>query len=333
MTLPKAELHIHVEGSLEPEMVFALAERNAVTVPFTSVADLQARYSFADLQSFLDLYYACMKVLRTEQDFHDLATAYLKRAHAQGVRHVEMFFDPQAHTSRGVSIDSVIDGLISALAGARRDLGMTGGLILCFLRDQSHESAMRTLDSIAHRTHDLIGVGLDSAEVGHPPSLFTEVFERARQLGLHVVAHAGEEGPPEYVWQSLDLLGAERIDHGIRSVEDDRLVERLRREAIPLTICPLSNQRLQVTPDLRAHPVARLLEMGLVVTINSDDPAYFGGYIGANYLAIADALKLSEATLASLARNSVVASFAAEARKAELIREIDLWSDMPMPSV
>jgi adenosine deaminase len=332
MSLPKAELHVHVEGTLEPGMVFTLADRNKVRLPFGSVDDLRDRYSFGDLQSFLDLYYSCMAVLRTEADFHDLASAYLQRAHVQGVHHVEMFFDLQAHTSRGISVDSVLDGLSSAFAEAGEKFGITGGLILCFLRDHSPTSAERTLESVAHRAHDLVGVGLDSAEVGYPPSLFTTVFERARALGLHAVAHAGEEGPPDYVWQSLDLLRAERIDHGIRSIEDDRLIDRLRQEAIPLTICPLSNQRLQVTPDLSAHPLAHLLRLGLVVTINSDDPAYFGGYVGENYGAVANAFNLSEATLGTLARNSVEASFASEHRKAHLIREIDLWQNAPAGS-
>jgi adenosine deaminase len=331
-TLPKAELHIHVEGSLEPEMVFALAARNRIELPFKSVEALRERYSFADLQSFLDLYYTCIAVLRTQMDFYDLASAYLYRAHAQGVRHVEMFFDPQAHTSRGVSIETVLDGLISAFDDARDDLGITGGLILCFLRDQSPTSALETIESVAHRSHNLVGVGLDSAEVGYPPYLFTAVFERARELGLHGVAHAGEEGPPEYVWQALDLLRAERIDHGIRSIEDSRLIDRLRLQATPLTICPLSNVRLQVTPDLAAHPAARLLELGLVVTINSDDPAYFGGYIGENYAAIAASLELTDASLALLARNSINGSFASDARKAQLIREIDEWQNMTVSS-
>jgi adenosine deaminase len=323
--LPKAELHIHVEGSLEPEMVFALAARNQIELPFESIDDLRDRYFFTGLQSFLDLYYACMGVLRTRADFYDLASAYLLRAHSQGVRHVEMFFDPQAHTSRGVSIDDVIDGLMSAFDEARDELDITGGLILCFLRDQSPTSALRTLESIAHRSHELIGVGLDSAEVGYPPFLFTSVFERARELGLHAVAHAGEEGPPEYVWQALDLLRAERIDHGIRSMEDGPLLDRLRRQAIPLTMCPLSNARLQVTPDLTAHPIAEMLEKGLIVTVNSDDPAYFGGYVAENYLAISEALELSEASCALLARNSIAASFASDARKSQLHSAIDLW--------
>jgi adenosine deaminase len=323
--LPKAELHLHIEGTLEPELVFELARKNAVQLPFASVDDLRDRYRFSDLQSFLNLYYECMTVLRTAQDFDDLASRYFQRAHADGVRHVELFFDPQAHTSRGIPIDDVLDGLLSATARARQDFGITGGLILCFLRDQSAESASATLDSVAHRVGDLLGVGLDSAEVGHPPSVFQTVFDRARSLGLHAVAHAGEEGPPSYIWEALDLLHAERIDHGIRALEDPDLVERLRTQRIALTVCPLSNVRLGVVSDLSAHPLPTMLAAGLLVCVNSDDPAYFGGYLGANLAGVADAFNLSVAELAQLARNSIEASFATEERKSELLTGVGEW--------
>lgn len=323
--LPKAELHLHIEGTLEPEMVFRLAENNAVTLPWATVEELRSLYSFTDLQSFLDLYYAGMAVLRTENDFAELASAYLAKAHSQGVRHVEMFFDPQAHTSRGVDVNTVIDGLLRSLRDAEASTGMTGGLILCFLRDQPVADAAATLESIAHRASDLLGVGLDSAEVGYPPSLFETVFARARDLGLHVVAHAGEEGPPAYVWEALDLLKVERIDHGVRSLEDPALVERLREERIPLTVCPLSNVRLGVVPGLESHALPAMLSAELVVTINSDDPAYFGGYVADNYDAVAVALGLSDDVLRLVAANSITASFLSPDAKLPLLREIDSW--------
>jgi adenosine deaminase len=325
MSLPKAELHLHIEGTLEPELAFELAARNGVQLPYADVAELRARYRFEDLQSFLDLYYACMTVLRTRQDFADLALAYLEKANSQGVRHVEMFFDPQVHTGNGVAIDAVLDGLGDALAIAKERWGITGGLILCFLRDQPVDSAMATLDSVAHRAADLIGVGLDSAEVGYPPSLFTAVYQRARELGLHTVAHAGEEGPAEYIVEALDQLRAERIDHGVRCLEDAAVVARLREERIPLTVCPFSNVRLGGVPDLAQHPLPAMLEAGLLVTINSDDPAYFGGYAGDNMQGVAEAFGLGTETLALLADNSVEASFADDTRKGELRAELAEW--------
>jgi adenosine deaminase len=325
LALPKAELHLHIEGTLEPELAFELAERNGVSLPFPSVADLAAQYDFADLQSFLDLYYATMAVLQTADDFADLTRRYLRRAHSQGVRHAELFFDPQAHTSRGVPFDDVVDGISLALDEAERDFAMTGGLILCFLRDQPVASAEEALTAGLARGDRIIGVGLDSAEVGYPPSLFEGVYARARAAGLHAVAHAGEEGPPEYVREALDLLHAERIDHGIRSIEDPALVARLAAEGIPLTVCPLSNLRLQATPDLREHPLLRLDAAGVRVTVNSDDPAYFGGYAGDNFAAIRDALDLSEEQARRLARNSIEASFASRERKAELLAELEGW--------
>jgi adenosine deaminase len=329
-SLPTAELHLHIEGTLEAELVFELAERNGVALPYRDVADLADRYRFGDLQEFLDLYYSCMAVLKTRADFRELGVRYLRTAAAQGVRHVEMFFDPQAHTNRGVPIDDVIDGLLDALADGA-DLGITGGLIMCFLRDQPVADALATLESVADRAGELLGVGLDSAEVGNPPSLFVPVYERAAELGLHRVAHAGEEGPPSYVTEALDLLGAERIDHGVRSLEDPALVERLRNERVPLTVCPFSNVRLAVVSQLAQHPLPRMLDAGLIVTINSDDPAYFGGYLADNVAEIARTFALDDSTLAMLARNSVDASFASAERKAELLGAIADWAAAATP--
>ena len=308
--LPKAELHLHIEGTLEPEMMFELAQRNRVELPFRDVDAVRRAYVFDDLQSFLDLYYAGCRVLVTERDFHDLTRAYLRRAAAQGVCHAEIFFDPQTHTERGIPYALVVDGITSALAEAERDLGLTSQLILCFLRDLSAEAAMVTLaTALAERRDAIVGVGLDSAEVGNPPEKFGEVFDRARAEGLLTVAHAGEEGPPGYIVQALDVLGVRRIDHGVRCMEDDALVARLVDEQTPLTVCPLSNVRLRVFPDLEHHNFARMLERGLRVTINSDDPAYFGGYVGANYAATADALDLTREQVLDVARNSFRAAF------------------------
>ncbi|RCV49118.1 adenosine deaminase [Marinitenerispora sediminis] len=326
--LPKAELHVHIEGTLEPEMVFALAERNGIAPPAPTVADLRARYRFRDLQSFLDIYYANMAVLRTERDFHDLAAAYLTRCRNQGVRHAEIFFDPQAHLARGVEMGTVVRGLAAALEEARTD-GFSAELIMCFLRDQPAESAAETLRLAEPFLDRIVGVGLDSAEVGHPPSKFAEVFRRARDLGLRAVAHAGEEGPPEYVHEALDVLGVQRIDHGVRALEGPALVARLRTERIPLTVCPLSNVRLAVVPDIAAHPLPRMLAEGLVVTVNSDDPAYFGGYIAENFAAVRDGLGLSTDDLRLLAANSFEAAFIGEERRAELLAEVAAWPSPP----
>lgn len=323
--LPKAELHLHIEGTLEPELAFELAARNGIELPYADVAELAAQYDFDDLQSFLDLYYATMAVLRTRDDFAELTRRYLRRAHAQGVRHAELFFDPQAHTARGVAFDDVVDGIGDALDEAERDLGMSGGLILCFLRDQPVESAEEALTAGLARTDRIIGVGLDSAEVGYPPSLFEGVYARAREAGLHVVAHAGEEGPPAYVREALDLLKVERVDHGIRSIEDDELVARLAAEGVPLTVCPLSNVRLQATPDLRDHPLLRLDAAGVRVTVNSDDPAYFGGYVGRNFAAVRDALGVTADQARRFARTSIEASFASDDRKTQLLAELEAW--------
>ena len=323
--LPLAELHIHIEGSLEPELVFALAERNRIELPWESVGQLRSLQEFDDLQSFLDLYYRCMDVLRTADDFRDLVLAYFRRAHAEGVRHAELFFDPQAHMSRGVAIDDVLDGLTAGLELARGELDITGGLILCILRDLPVGAALETLASVEHRVGDLIGLGLDSAELGHPPALFAPVYDRARELGLRLVAHAGEEGPAAYVSEALDVLGVERVDHGVRCLDDDALVARLVDEAVPLTVCPFSNVRLKVVGSLAEHPLKRMLDAGLLVTVNSDDPAYFGGYLGANLAGISDALQLSREEVRRLAANSVTASFAPAARKEELSAQIAVW--------
>ncbi|MBL0704209.1 adenosine deaminase [Sinomonas cellulolyticus] len=324
LTLPTAELHLHIEGTLEPELALKLAGRNGVELPFASVEELRAAYRFTDLQSFLDLYYACMAVLRTRADFRDLAAAYLTRAAAEGVRHAEIFFDAQAHTARGVPYKDVVGGLQDALDGAAR-LGMTGGLILCFLRDAPVEEAEAVWAEARRQPEALLGVGLDSAEVGNPATPFAHLYAEARALGLHAVAHAGEEGGPEYVWEALRELRAERIDHGIRSLEDPQLVRHLAEHRIPLTVCPFSNVRLRAVPSLAEHPLPAMLAAGLRVTVNSDDPAYFGGYAGQNLAAVAEQFGLDRSSLAELARNSVTASFAPDGRQAELLGEIDAW--------
>ncbi|MBM3646818.1 MAG: adenosine deaminase [Alphaproteobacteria bacterium] len=321
--MPKAELHIHIEGSLEPEMMLALARRNGVTLRYASEAALRAAYRFGNLQDFLDLYYEGMSVLRQEQDFYDLAMAYLRRAAGQNVRHAEIFFDPQGHTSRGVAFKIVIDGLWRALEDAERQLGMTTGLILCFLRHLDEADADKTLDHALPWRDRLIGVGLDSSEKGNPPSRFQRVFARARELGLKAVAHAGEEGPPQYVREALDLLRVDRIDHGNRALEDDELTRRLVRERMPLTVCPLSNLRLCGVPSLDVHPLERMLQLGLRATVNSDDPAYFGGYVGENYLAVQQALGLDRAEIVTLARNGFEASFIDDALKRRYLAALD----------
>jgi adenosine deaminase len=305
--LPKAELHLHIEGTLEPALALDLAARNGVVLSYRDVAALQGAYSFSDLSSFLTLYYECMAVLRTAEDFADLASAYLARARADGVTRVEMFFDPQMHLSRGVPLTDVIGGLRTAAARSAASGGPQVGLIACFLRDRGPDDAARTLEALAGHAGQLLGVGLDSAEVGYPPGDFAEVFAAARGLGLHTVAHAGEEGPPEYVWQAIDLLGVARVDHGIRSVEDPALLRRLAADGTPLTVCPLSNVRLRCVPTMSAHPLPALLEAGVKVTINSDDPAYFGGYVADNYLALASGLGFGLGDLAALAANSIAA--------------------------
>ncbi|MFC9440568.1 adenosine deaminase [Nocardia sp. NPDC057030] len=325
MPVPKAELHLHIEGTLEPELAFALAERNGAELPFASVAELQHAYRFEDLQSFLDLYYRLTDVLRVERDFTELAEAYLARASAAGVRHAEIFFDPQAHTARGVPFATVIDGLWAALRDSEQRYGITTKLIMCFLRDLSVESALETLAAAEPYLDRIVAVGLDSAEVGHPPAKFATVYERARELGLRAVAHAGEEGPAAYVAEALDVLRVERIDHGIRVLEDPELVARLVRERIPLTVCPFSNVRLRVIDKLADHPLRQMLELGLVATVNSDDPAYFGGYVQENLDGVRDALNLTADHLRTLARNSFEASFIDEPTRARYLREVDAY--------
>ncbi|GHC81341.1 adenine deaminase [Nocardiopsis terrae] len=326
MTIPKAELHLHIEGTLEPELAFHLAERNNITLPHADIDALHSAYSFTDLQSFLDLYYALMDVLRTEADFHDLAEAYLTRAAAQGVRHAEIFFDPQAHTSRGIALDTVINGLTAALDTSLQRHNISTTLILCFLRDRPATEAMDTLNAARPHLDRISAVGLDSAEVGNPPEKFTEVFAAAAELGLHRVAHAGEEGPASYIWQALNLLGAERIDHGIRCLDDPALVTHLATTRTPLTVCPFSNVRLRAVRTLAEHPLPALMEAGLLVTVNSDDPSYFGGYVHDNYLALQQHLGLDHEQLRTLARNSFTASFLPAQRREALIAEVDAYT-------
>ncbi|MGV9792960.1 adenosine deaminase [Gordonia sp. NPDC003422] len=323
--LPKVELHVHIEGTLEPELVMELAESSGVDLPYANADELRRRYVFTNLQSFLDIYYDNLDVLRTNHDFSRLAYEYAVRAHAGGVVHAEVFFDPQAHLIRGVALDTVVDGLVDGFARARSDCGFTADLIACFLRDRPVREALETLESLTAIDAPIIGVGLDSAELGNPASLFTEVFARAAALGLRRVAHAGEEGGPESIRQALDDLGAERIDHGIRSLDDPEMVARLVAAHIPLTVCPLSNVALQSVDELARHPLPELLAAGLHVTINSDDPAYFGGYAEDNYVLVAAAFDLDDATLADLARNSVRASFLPVDRQDEVLLDIDRW--------
>jgi len=318
---PIVELHVHIEGTLEPEMTFELAARNGVDLPYASVDDLKRLMEFDDLQSFLDLYYACCEVLRTAEDFSDLMHAYLRRAAAAGVVHAEVFFDPQTHVVRGVPVDTVLDGLLDGIERAAH-LGIDAGLILCFLRDRPVSEAHDILRAVAPRAHELLGVGLDSAEIGYPPSLFAEVFSEARELGLRLVAHAGEEGPPEYVEEALDLLRVERIDHGNRALEKPELIERLRRDRVPLTVCPLSNVRLRGVCSLDEHPLRRMLQHGLLVSVNSDDPAYFGGYVDDNLAQVTRALGLSEAEVEALVLGSIESAFLDESRKEELRRRV-----------
>ncbi len=326
--MPKAELHLHIEGSLEPELIFALAARNGVPLAYNSVESLRAAYAFSDLQSFLNIYYAGASVLLHEADFYDMAMAYFRRAAADHVVHAELFFDPQTHTERGVAIEVVINGLVRACETAEAEFGITSLLILCFLRHLSEEAAFDTLTqalpSIAKHRDRLVGIGLDSSERGHPPEKFARVFERCHELGLRLVAHAGEEGPPAYIWSALDVLKVERIDHGVRCVEDPSLVARLAAERVPLTVCPLSNVKLRVFDTLAQHNLARLLELGLCVTVNSDDPAYFGGYVNQNFIETFEALpSLTSDDAYILARNSFEASFATSAQKARWIESLD----------
>lgn len=321
--LPKAELHLHIEGSLEPELMFALAQRNKVAIPFASVEEVRAAYDFSNLQDFLDIYYQGMGVLIEEQDFYDLTMAYLLRAKADNVRHVEIFFDPQGHTERGVPFAVVIDGISRALADGERDLGISYRLIMCFLRHLSEEEAFATLEEARPHLHLIHGVGLDSSEVGHPPSKFARVFANARELGLKLVAHAGEEGPPEYVYEALDVLKIDRVDHGNRALEDAALIKRLADSGMCLTVCPLSNLKLCVVDDLRNHPLKTMLDHGLKATVNADDPSYFGGYVNDNFRAISDALNLSRDDVAALAKNSFAGAFLDDGDKARHVAAVE----------
>jgi len=324
--LPKAELHLHIEGSLEPEQMFEFARRNKVALPFRSVEEVRAAYAFSNLQDFLDIYYQGADVLRTEDDFRDLALAYFRRVAADGARHVELFFDPQTHTDRGIPFSVVADGLLAGMATAEAELGVSSGLILCFLRHLSEDAAFATLRDAEPYLDRLLGVGLDSSEVGHPPSKFQRVFAAARERGLKLTAHAGEEGPPDYVREALDLLHVDRIDHGNRALEDASLVERLAHAGMTLTVCPLSNLKLCVVDALSAHPLRRMLNQGLRATINSDDPAYFGGYLGENWRATTKALDLARGELVALARNSFTGSFLPPERIAAHLTEIDAYA-------
>ena len=325
--LPKAELHIHIEGSLEPELMFEIAQRNQVAIPYRTVDALRAAYDFMNLQSFLDIYYQGMQVLRKEQDFYDLTWAYLKRAELDGIVHSEIFFDPQGHTERGVPFETVLDGISAALDDGRRRLGITSRLIMCFLRHLDEADALRTLKQALPHRDQITGVGLDSSEVGHPPRKFKRVFERARNAGFLPVAHAGEEGPPSYVREALDLLKVVRIDHGNRALEDPELVERLADAQIPLTVCPLSNLKLCVVTDIRDHPLKRMLDANLLATINSDDPAYFGGYLLDNCFAVREALNLTRLDMVTLARNSIIACFADQPKKDDWLGQIEFAAD------
>jgi adenosine deaminase len=324
--LPKAELHLHIEGSLEPELMFELARRNGVSIPFDSVEAVRAAYDFSNLQDFLDIYYAGANVLLTEEDFHDLALAYFRRAAADNVRHAEIFFDPQTHTDRGIPFGVVAEGLLAGMKRAERELGVTSKLILCFLRHLDEHAAFDVLHQAEPWLDRIEGVGLDSSEVGHPPSKFQRVFERAGQMGLKRVAHAGEEGPPEYVREALDLLHIDRMDHGNRSMEDEALIARLAASQMTLTVCPLSNLKLCVVRDLKDHPVPEMLRRGLHVTLNSDDPAYFGGYVNDNYRRLAEAVGLTRAQVKQLARNSFEGSFLGEAEKAARVAEVEAYA-------
>jgi len=326
--IPKAELHLHIEGTLEPELLFRIASRNNVPLPFESVDALRQAYNFRDLQSFLDIYYRGMSVLLKEEDFYEMALAYFTRAAEDRIRHAEIFFDPQAHTARGVPFETVLDGIDRACQEAQTRFGITSRLILCFLRHLPPREAMETLRQALPHRQRITGVGLDSSELGHPPAKFAEVFEEARRKGWVVVAHAGEEGPADYIWEALDILKARRIDHGVRCVDDEDLVDRLREEHIPLTVCPLSNVKLRVFTEMRLHNLKRLLELGLVATVNSDDPAYFGGYLVDNLLAAQQALGLGHEEIRQLVENSFRASFLGERDQARHLADVARFCEL-----
>lgn len=321
--LPKVELHLHIEGTFEPELMFEIANRNHIKLKYATVEELKSAYNFNNLQEFLDIYYSGANVLIHEQDFYDLTWAYLQKIHGQNVLHTEIFFDPQTHTSRGVPFETVISGIHKALEDGHKQLGISFRLIMSLLRHLTEESAFETLNEALPYRNWIAGVGLDSSEVGHPPHKFERVFEAARNVGFRVVAHAGEEGPPDYVWEALHLLKVDRVDHGNRSLEDDKLITELASRKMPLTVCPLSNLKLKVVEDLQKHPLVLMLDKGLVATINSDDPAYFGGYMNENYLAVAKALNLSVEQLTILAKNAIVASFLDEKSKTELLAKLE----------
>jgi adenosine deaminase len=319
-------LHLHIEGSLEPELMFALAQRNKISIPFKSVEEVREAYNFTNLQDFLDIYYQGMNVLQTEEDFYDLTTAYLKRIAAQNVMHTEIFFDPQGHTSRGVAFETALNGITRALDDGQKNLGVSSKLIMCFLRHLSEEDAFKTLEQAIPYKNRILGVGLDSSEKGHPPSKFERVFAKARAEGFLIVAHAGEEGPPEYVWEAVDVLKIDRIDHGNRSLEDNELVARLVKDETALTVCPLSNLKLCVVQDMKDHPLKKMITLGLKATINSDDPAYFGGYMNENYQSVSDALGLDQNDLLTLTRNSIEASFLDASGKQALHDRLDQYA-------
>lgn len=324
-TLPKAELHLHIEGSLEPELMFEIARRNNIELKYKNIDEVKKAYNFSNLQDFLDIYYASASVLIHEQDFYDMTWAYLLKAKSDNIVHTEIFFDPQTHTDRGIKFETVINGIHKALVAAESKLGMTSNLIMCFLRHLSADEALKTLEQAIPFKDWIIGVGLDSSEKGFPPSIFKEVFDKARSYGFLTVAHAGEEGPSEYVTEALDLLKVSRIDHGNHSLDDSLVVDRLVKLQMPLTVCPLSNYKLQVTPDLKDHPLKKMLDLGLMVMINSDDPAYFGGYLNDNFYAVAEALDLSREDILTLARNSINASFIKEDLKKKYLGSISTY--------
>lgn len=320
--IPKAELHLHIEGTFEPELMFEIAKRNGIEINFNSIEELKAAYNFNNLQEFLDIYYAGAKVLITEQDFYDLTWAYLEKANDNNVIHTEIMFDPQTHTERGIAFDTVINGIYSALKDAKREFGITSKLIMSFLRHMPQDSAFETFDNYYRHKEKISIIGLDSSELGNPPNKFKEIYEKALSEGLKLTAHAGEEGPPEYVWEALDILKVNRIDHGNRSLEDEQLVQRLVNEQIVLTVCPLSNLKLKVVDDLKNHPLRTMMNKGMNVTVNSDDPAYFGGYINQNFIKITNALGLSEQDIYELVKNSIESSFADKKRKLEMLKQL-----------
>ena len=321
--IPKAELHLHIEGSLEPELMFAMAKKNGVKIKYNTIEEIKAAYNFNNLQEFLDLYYAGADVLLTQEDFYNLTMAYLKKAHEDNVLHTEIFFDPQTHTARGVKFDSVVNGIANALEDGKKQMGISSQLIMCFLRHLDEKSAMKTLDYALNHKDKIIAVGLDSSELGNPPTKFTNVFERAQKEGFLTVAHAGEEGPASYVWEAIDLLNVARVDHGVRSIDDEKLITELAKRQIPLTVCPLSNLKLKVVADLKEHPLKKMLDKNLIVTINSDDPSYFGGYVNQNYLEVARALNLTKDDILILTKNSFKASFLSDAEKQLFLEKVE----------